>query len=152
MEFGNFEVDGLMGQRTSHNAQFKRANHMFTTSPLRAKEEHYGTMPISHGLGPHGPIIILPRRNESYPFVKPFKEVPVILGEWWKVDTEAVINQAIQTGAGPNNSDTYTINETYRLKVKPGKTYLLRLINAALNDELFFKITHSQSLTQTQVT
>lgn len=30
--------------------------------------------------------------------------------------------------------------DTYRLKVKPGKTYLLRLINAALNDELFFGI------------
>ncbi|KAD3068227.1 hypothetical protein R6Q59_023196 [Mikania micrantha] len=100
----------------------------------------------------YGPIIILPRKNESYPFVKPYKEVPIMLGEWWKADTEAVVNQAIQTGAGPNNSDSYTINgfpgpskncssnETYRLKVKPGKTYLLRLINAALNDELFFKI------------
>lgn len=30
--------------------------------------------------------------------------------------------------------------DTYKLKVKPGKTYLLRLINAALNDELFFSI------------
>lgn len=30
--------------------------------------------------------------------------------------------------------------DTFRLKVKPGKTYLLRLINAALNDELFFRI------------
>lgn len=30
--------------------------------------------------------------------------------------------------------------DTFRLKVKPGKTYLLRLINAALNDELFFTI------------
>ncbi|KAL8191612.1 hypothetical protein R6Q57_028343 [Mikania cordata] len=100
----------------------------------------------------YGPIIILPRKNESYPFVKPYKEVPIMLGEWWKADTEAVVNQAIQTGAGPNNSDSYTINgfpgpskncssnETYRLKVKPGKTYLLRLINAALNDELFVKI------------
>ncbi|XP_076920352.1 laccase-2-like [Bidens hawaiensis] len=94
----------------------------------------------------YGPIIILPKHNESYPFVKPYKEVPIIFGEWWKADTEAVINQATQTGAGPNNSDTFTINglpgpslncstnETYRLKVKPGKTYLLRLINAALND------------------
>ncbi|KAK9055349.1 hypothetical protein SSX86_026432 [Deinandra increscens subsp. villosa] len=100
----------------------------------------------------YGPIIILPRQNESYPFVKPYKEVQIMLGEWWNADTEAVINQAIQTGAGPNTSDTYTINgfpgpskncssnETYRLKVKPGKTYLLRLINAALNEELFFKI------------
>ena len=30
--------------------------------------------------------------------------------------------------------------DTYTLKVKPGKTYLLRLINAALNEELFFSI------------
>ncbi len=30
--------------------------------------------------------------------------------------------------------------DAFNLKVKPGKTYLLRLINAALNDELFFSI------------
>jgi len=34
----------------------------------------------------------------------------------------------------------YILTDTFRLKVKPGKTYLLRLINAALNDELFFSI------------
>ncbi|XP_015873987.3 laccase-2-like [Ziziphus jujuba] len=101
----------------------------------------------------YGPLIILPRRNESYPFVKPYKEVPILFGEWWNANTEAVISQALQTGAGPNVSDAYTLNglpgplynctqknETFRLKVKPGKTYLLRLINAALNDELFFRI------------
>uniref|UniRef100_A0A7N0U9D4 Laccase n=1 Tax=Kalanchoe fedtschenkoi TaxID=63787 RepID=A0A7N0U9D4_KALFE len=101
----------------------------------------------------HGPIIILPKRNDSYPHKKPYKEVPIILGEWFNVDPEAVIAQALQTGGGPNVSDAYTINgfpgplyncsspkDTYRLKVKPGKTYLLRFINAALNDELFFSI------------
>ncbi|KAJ7961399.1 Laccase [Quillaja saponaria] len=100
----------------------------------------------------YGPIVILPRQNESYPFEKPYKEIPIILGEWFNVDPEAVISQALQTGAGPNVSDAYTINglpgplyncsseDTFRLKVKPGKTYLLRLINAALNDELFFSI------------
>ncbi|KAK9985260.1 hypothetical protein SO802_030211 [Lithocarpus litseifolius] len=100
----------------------------------------------------YGPIIILPKRNESYPYEKPHKEIPIILGEWFNVDPEAVISQALQTGAGPNVSDAYTINglpgplyncsskDTYKLKVKPGKTYLLRLINAALNDELFFSI------------
>ncbi|CAK9185321.1 unnamed protein product [Ilex paraguariensis] len=100
----------------------------------------------------HGPIIILPRRNESYPFEKPYKEVPIIFGEWWNADPEAVISQALQTGGGPNVSDAYTINglpgplyncsskDTFRLKVKPGKTYMLRLINAALNDELFFSV------------
>ncbi|KAF4378575.1 hypothetical protein G4B88_023115 [Cannabis sativa] len=100
----------------------------------------------------YGPIIILPTHNDSYPFPKPHKEVPIIFGEWWNADTETVISQALQTGAGPNVSDAYTINglpgplyncsqkDTFRLKVKPGKTYLLRLINAALNDELFFSI------------
>ncbi|XP_076920143.1 laccase-4-like [Bidens hawaiensis] len=114
----------------------------------------------------YGPIIILPRLNTSYPFVKPYKEVPIIFGEWWKADTEAVINQALQTGAGPNNSDAYTINglpgplyncsspkETFRLNVTSGKTYLLRIINAALNDELFFKITnHTFTVVDTDAT
>ncbi|CAN0926565.1 LAC17 [Linum grandiflorum] len=100
----------------------------------------------------YGPIVILPRKNESYPFQKPYKQVPILLGEWFNVDPEAIIAQALQTGGGPNVSDAYTINglpgplyncsasDTYKLKVKPGKTYLLRLINAALNDELFFGI------------
>ncbi|XXG75234.1 hypothetical protein AAC387_Pa07g3787 [Persea americana] len=102
----------------------------------------------------YGPIIILPSLNSSYPFPKPYREVPIIFGEWWNVDPEDVIKQALQTGAGPNVSDSYTINglpgplyncsakDTFRLQVKPGKTYLLRLINAALNDELFFRIAH----------
>ncbi|XP_062081954.1 laccase-17-like [Humulus lupulus] len=100
----------------------------------------------------YGPIIILPKRGIPYPFPKPHREVPIIFGEWWNADPEAVITQAIQTGGGPNVSDAYTINglpgplyncsakDTFKLKVKPGKTYLLRLINAALNDELFFSI------------
>ncbi|KAI4354523.1 hypothetical protein L6164_003376 [Bauhinia variegata] len=100
----------------------------------------------------YGPIIILPRKNEPYPFPQPFKEVPIMFGEWWKADTEAVINQAMQSGLAPNLSDAYTINglpgplyncsakDTFKLEVKPGKTYLLRLINAALNGDLFFSI------------
>ncbi|KAF5470616.1 hypothetical protein F2P56_011120 [Juglans regia] len=100
----------------------------------------------------YGPLIILPKRGVPYPFAQPYKEVPIIFGEWWNADPEAVINQAMQTGGGPNVSDAYTINglpgplyncsarDAFKLKVKPGKTYLLRLINAALNDELFFSI------------
>ncbi|XP_050371364.1 laccase-17-like [Argentina anserina] len=100
----------------------------------------------------YGPLIILPKRGIPYPFTKPYKEVPIIFGEWWNADPEAVINQALRTGGGPNVSDAYTINglpgplyncsakDTFKLKVKAGKTYLLRIINAALNDELFFSI------------
>ncbi|XWS42818.1 hypothetical protein CRYUN_Cryun16bG0046800 [Craigia yunnanensis] len=100
----------------------------------------------------YGPIVILPKRGVPYPFAKPYKEVPIIFGEWFNADPEAVISQALKTGGGPNVSDAYTINglpgplyncsakDTFKLKVKPGKTYLLRLINAALNDELFVSI------------
>ncbi|CAN4080688.1 unnamed protein product [Withania somnifera] len=100
----------------------------------------------------YGPIIILPKKNTPYPFAKPYKEVPVIFGEWFNADTEAIIAQALQTGGGPNVSDAYTINglpgpsyncsskDTFNPKVKHGKTYLLRPINAALNDELFFAL------------
>nr|GMD16653.1 laccase-17-like [Ipomoea batatas] len=86
-------------------------------------------------------------------------------GEWWKVDPEAVISQALQTGGGPNVSDAYTINglpgplyncsskDTYKLKVKPGKTYMLRLINAAMNDELFFSIAnHTLTIVEADAT
>lgn len=31
-------------------------------------------------------------------------------GEWWKSDTEAVINQAQKLGQAPNISDAHTIN------------------------------------------
>ncbi|XP_061354243.1 laccase-2-like [Gastrolobium bilobum] len=113
----------------------------------------------------YGPIIILPKHNQSYPFEKPYKEIPILFGEWFNVDPEAVIKQALQTGGGPNVSDAYTINglpgplyncsskDTFRLKVKPGKTYLLRLINAALNDELFFSIAnHSLTVVEADAT
>ncbi|KAG5095091.1 hypothetical protein JHK84_050679 [Glycine max] len=58
----------------------------------------------------YGPLIILPKLNAQYPFAKPHKEVPIVFGEWWNADPEAVITQALQTGGGPNVSDAYTIN------------------------------------------
>ncbi|GAB4824437.1 Laccase-17 [Ancistrocladus abbreviatus] len=101
----------------------------------------------------YGPLIILPQRNVSYPFPKPHKEVTIMLGEWFNADTETVIRQALQNGGGPNVSDAFTFNgfpgplyncssanDTFKLKVKPGRTYMLRIISAALNDDLFFSI------------
>ncbi|GJN14604.1 hypothetical protein PR202_gb01449 [Eleusine coracana subsp. coracana] len=100
----------------------------------------------------YGPLVILPPAGVPYPFPKPYREVPLMLGEWFNADPEAVIKQALRSGGGPNVSDAYTFNglpgptyncsatDTFKLKVKPGKTYMLRLINAALNDELFFGV------------
>ncbi|KAL2328132.1 hypothetical protein Fmac_021559 [Flemingia macrophylla] len=100
----------------------------------------------------HGALVILPKLGVPYPFPKPNMEQVIILSEWWKSDTEAVINEALKSGLAPNVSDAHTINghpgpikgcasqEGYKLDVQPGNTYLLRIINAALNEELFFKI------------
>ncbi|TKY66844.1 Laccase-17 protein [Spatholobus suberectus] len=90
-----------------------------------------------------------------YPFLNLHKLIMLshnFFLEWWNADPEAVITQALQTSEGLNVSDAYTINglpgplyncshkDTFKLKVKPGKIYLLRLINVAFNDELFFSI------------
>nr|DAD26593.1 TPA_asm: hypothetical protein HUJ06_028061 [Nelumbo nucifera] len=100
----------------------------------------------------YGALIIRPRPGRTYPFPKPYREVPILLGEWWNANVVDVENEALATGAAPNNSDAYTINGrpgdlypcsrngTYKLTVVQGKTYLLRIINAALNNQLFFKI------------
>ncbi|CAA7392689.1 unnamed protein product [Spirodela intermedia] len=101
----------------------------------------------------HGALIILPRAGtKAYPFPKPYREVPILLGEWWNANVVDVEDEALTTGRSANISDAFTINgspgdlypcssdHTFKLAVLPGKTYLLRIINSALNSQLFFKI------------
>ncbi|KAE8661127.1 Laccase-5 [Hibiscus syriacus] len=100
----------------------------------------------------YGALIIRPRAHNSYPFPKPYREVPILLGEWWNANIIDIQNEALALGGGPNVSDAFTINgwpgdlypcsghQMYKLKVEQGKTYLLRIINAALNNQLFYKI------------
>ncbi|WOL14941.1 laccase-22-like [Canna indica] len=102
----------------------------------------------------HGAIVVLPKRGVPYPFPKPDEEQVIILAEWWKSDPEAIINEALKSGLAPNVSDAHTINghagplsscpssslDGFSLRVDKAKTYLLRIINAALNEDLFFKV------------
>ncbi|KAJ1424940.1 Multicopper oxidase, type 1 [Sesbania bispinosa] len=100
----------------------------------------------------YGVISIYPRKNSTYPFPKPDAEMPIILGEWWKNDVNKVYRESLETGGAPNISDALTINgqpgdlypcsrsETFKLNVDQGKTYLLRIVNAAMNLILFFSV------------
>ncbi|KAI9080124.1 hypothetical protein K1719_037940 [Acacia pycnantha] len=100
----------------------------------------------------YGALIIRPRLGHSYPFPKPYKEVPIVFGEWWNANIIEVEEEATKFGNSPRLSDAYTINglpgplyncsknQTFRIRVRHGKTYMLRIINAALNEHLFFKI------------
>ncbi|TKY51487.1 Laccase-15 protein [Spatholobus suberectus] len=104
----------------------------------------------------HGAIVVKPKSGTTYPFPKPHKEVPIILGEWWKKDVVEVYNDLRRTGGDAALSDAYTINgqpgdlhpcsknETFKLSVEHGKTYLLRMVNAAVQDILFFAIAKHQ--------
>ncbi|GLT68166.1 hypothetical protein SLA2020_404220 [Shorea laevis] len=100
----------------------------------------------------YGALIIRPKEGDSYPFTKPKRETPILLGEWWNANPMNVVRQATRTGAAPNVSDAYTINGqpgdlyncsskgTVIVPIDSGETNLLRVINAALNQELFFTV------------
>ncbi|XP_043704143.1 laccase-12-like [Telopea speciosissima] len=100
----------------------------------------------------YGALIIHPQDGSSYPFTTPKREAPILLGEWWNANPIDVIREATQTGGTPNVSDAYTINgqlgdlyncssqDTVVIPVDSGETNLLRVINAALNQQLFFTV------------
>ncbi|KAM7475318.1 hypothetical protein LguiB_022561 [Lonicera macranthoides] len=100
----------------------------------------------------YGPFIINPLL--PYPFSAPPIEAqfPILFGEWLSDDIEAIENGMVMYGEGPNSSAAFTINglpgplyacsnkDTFIQTVERGKTYMLRIINAALNAELFFAV------------
>ncbi|KAF9597502.1 hypothetical protein IFM89_019029 [Coptis chinensis] len=100
----------------------------------------------------YGALIIYPKEGSSYPFTMPKRETPLLLGEWWDANPIDVVREATRTGAAANVSDSYTINgqpgdlykcsskDTVIVPVDSGETNLLRVINSALNQELFFTV------------
>ncbi|XP_019432151.1 PREDICTED: laccase-3-like [Lupinus angustifolius] len=100
----------------------------------------------------YGAFIIYPKLGSPNPFSMPKREFSLLLGEWFDRDPMLLLRQAQFTGAAPNTSIAYTINgqpgdlygcssrETVHVPVHAGETILLRIINSALNQELFFSI------------
>ncbi|KAK9286359.1 hypothetical protein L1049_014753 [Liquidambar formosana] len=91
-----------------------------------------------------------------YPFPQPHAEIPIILGEWWKKDVMEIPRNANMTGGEPILSDAYTINGqpgnlypcskqgTFKMTVEYGKTYLLRIVNAVMDENMFFAVAHHE--------
>ncbi|XP_062160106.1 laccase-14-like isoform X1 [Alnus glutinosa] len=100
----------------------------------------------------HGAIVILPPVGSTYPFANPDEEEIVVLAAWYKGDLKELVDEALETGTDLPHSNAYTINgepgdfcacsngTTYRWMVDYGKTYLLRVVNAVMNAELFFAV------------
>ncbi|XP_027352545.1 laccase-7-like [Abrus precatorius] len=94
----------------------------------------------------HGAIFIHPRKNHPYAFPKPYEHVPILFGEWWKsniMDFDAQRlppSDAFMINGLPGDLYNCSKDQMFNLKVKPGKTYLLRIINANINSQMFFKV------------
>ncbi|XP_031385547.1 putative laccase-9 [Punica granatum] len=100
----------------------------------------------------HGAIVILPEEGTTYPFPEPDGEEVIVLGSWYNGDLHKEINEDLETHADIPHSNGYLINgelgdfancsrgTTYRWSVDYGKRYLLRIVNAVVDDELFFAI------------
>ncbi|CAL4967007.1 unnamed protein product [Urochloa decumbens] len=91
-------------------------------------------------------------RNPWFDGPEYITQCPIQPGEWWNVDVEQLLERTKRTGADVNISDANTINGqpgdlfpcsqngTFRTLVEHGKTYLLRIINAGLTNEMFFGV------------
>ncbi|KAF5183581.1 Laccase-6 [Thalictrum thalictroides] len=100
----------------------------------------------------YGAIVVYPRSGVPYPFKYPYEEHIIVLGEYWHKDVVQIEKDTLASGGSPPIADAFTINghpgpnyncsanDVYKIDVVPGKTYLLRVINAALNMEIFFTI------------
>ncbi|KDP41077.1 hypothetical protein JCGZ_03746 [Jatropha curcas] len=100
----------------------------------------------------HGAIVIYPEQGKSYPYPKPDGEEILVLGSWYAYDVNLLVEQDLAIGDALPDSDAYVINgqpgdfcacsneSTYRWQVDSGKTYLLRIVNAIMNAEVFLAI------------
>ncbi|XP_071722037.1 laccase-6-like [Rutidosis leptorrhynchoides] len=100
----------------------------------------------------YGALSVYPKTGTLYPFIHPYEEHTILLGEYWLNDVVQLKNQVLASGGAPPPTNAFTINghpgpnyncssnDVYKIDIVSGKTYLLRLINAGLNTENFFSI------------
>ncbi|KAL6611214.1 hypothetical protein ACP70R_039142 [Stipagrostis hirtigluma subsp. patula] len=100
----------------------------------------------------NGAFVIRPK-DGRYPFPAPARDVPIIIGEWWELDL-LELDRRMLDGNFDDNPLSATINgklgdlancsgvpeERFVLDVVPGETYLLRIVNAVLFSEYYFKV------------
>ncbi|KAH7659541.1 Laccase protein [Dioscorea alata] len=102
----------------------------------------------------HGAIVVYPKPGVPYPFPHPYEEHILVLGEYWFKNALKLEKQVLASGGGAPIADAFLINghpgplyncssnDVYQIDVVPGKSYLLRIISAALNMEHFFSISN----------
>nr|KJB19340.1 hypothetical protein B456_003G096200 [Gossypium raimondii] len=54
----------------------------------------------------YGAIVIMPKEGRMFPFPQPYGETKIILGEWWNLDVEILVNQANKLELPPPTTDS----------------------------------------------
>ncbi|KAK8572176.1 hypothetical protein V6N12_028237 [Hibiscus sabdariffa] len=151
----NLGTLGQMGLRTSLNALLNQA--AISHTKLFSEEEgtlwwHANSNTDWTRNTVHGAIVVYPPHGSSYPFPTPQGEQILIFGTWFTYDVNKVIREILRTGKDVPISDAYIINgqpgdfcacskeKTFRWRVDYGKTYLIRLVSALMDEEFFFAI------------
>ncbi|XP_059631469.1 putative laccase-9 [Cornus florida] len=100
----------------------------------------------------HGAIVVYPAEGTTYPFPEPDGQQILVFESWYKDDVMTLMDYALKNGGLTKLSDSFAINgepgdfypcsneTTFHMQVEYGKTYLLRLVNAAMNQDFFFAI------------
>ncbi|KAL5673345.1 hypothetical protein ACJX0J_017651, partial [Zea mays] len=93
----------------------------------------------------YGALIIRPSSGSAYPFPAPDEEKTVLLGEWWNAETVPLTNPVadaytINGRPGDSYSCETTAKRIEKFEVRHDSTYMLRIINAALNTAFFLKV------------
>lgn len=103
----------------------------------------------------YGSMSIRPGQGKQYPYpMIPDADQQIILGTWFNKDVMDMVRRYRQNGTDFDSADALTINgqpgDSYNLEgCTPGmftmtmefnKTYLLRIVNAAMNEDLAFAV------------
>ncbi|RVW78071.1 putative laccase-5 [Vitis vinifera] len=103
----------------------------------------------------HGPIIILPKIGTTIhsPSLTQ-KFLSFLVRSFSHAQNLTMAIASMRSGGDPKTADAFTINGqpgdlyncskegTFRMTVDHGRTYLLRIINSIMNDEMFFMVAH----------
>ncbi|GKV05629.1 hypothetical protein SLEP1_g17616 [Rubroshorea leprosula] len=151
--FLSFPVEAAL-KKYQFDIRVKNVRKLCHSKPIvtvNGREEHAQILWLRATV--YGAIVILPKEGTPFLFPRPHRSTKIILEEWSNSDVETIVNQANRLEVPPPTSDAHTINgrpgslfpcsqkDTFTMEVESGKTYLLRIINAALNDQVFFTIT-----------
>ncbi|XP_075498655.1 L-ascorbate oxidase homolog [Primulina tabacum] len=103
---------------------------------------YFPSTQLHRAAGGFGGFNILARSIIPVPYLKPYDEFTVLIGDWWKKDHEG-LQQILDSGNPFPSPDGLLINgnpDSTSFTVVPGQTYLFRVSNVGMTTSINFRI------------